>query len=60
MGVHRYAMTDQDLNQRVADAARGQLGERSWNAARSEGRAMTFEEAVAYALEGEDGSPDPA
>lgn len=51
---------DQELHQRVADAARGHLGEHAWNAARSEGRAMAFDEAVAYALDEEDGTPDPS
>ena len=59
-GVPRYAMVDQDLHRRVADASRGHLGDHVWNAARDEGRAMAFEEAVAYALEEEDGTPDPA
>ena len=48
---------DRELDARVADAARERLGERAWNAARDEGRAMSFDEAVAYALEGEDQSP---
>jgi len=56
-GVSRYAQVDRELDARVADAARERLGERAWNAARDEGRAMSFDEAVAYALEGEDQSP---
>jgi len=52
-----YAQVDYEPHQRVADAARGRLGERAWNAARNEGRAMAFDEAVAYALDEEDGSP---
>ncbi|HKH10124.1 MAG TPA: hypothetical protein VKA73_03165 [Rubrobacter sp.] len=56
-GVSRYAQVDRELDARVADAARERLGERAWNAARDEGRAMSFDEAVAYALEGEDQPP---
>lgn len=41
----------------MSDAAREQLGDGAYNAARDEGRAMSFEEVVAYALEGEGQSP---
>ncbi|HEV2092505.1 MAG TPA: hypothetical protein VGR18_04990 [Rubrobacter sp.] len=36
------------------NAAHERLGEPAWSAVRSEGRAMSFEEAVAHALEGKD------
>jgi predicted ATPase/DNA-binding XRE family transcriptional regulator/Tfp pilus assembly protein PilF len=49
-GLPIYVTTDHDLHQRVASAARESLGERAWAAARDEGRAMAFDEAVAYAL----------
>jgi hypothetical protein len=48
---------DHELYQRVADSAREQLGERAWTEARREGRAMSFEEAVAYVREGEEALP---
>jgi hypothetical protein len=37
---------------KLVEAAREQLGERVWTAAWDEGRAMSFEEAVAYVREG--------
>jgi tetratricopeptide (TPR) repeat protein len=40
-------------------AARSRLEEAAWKAAWAEGQAMTFEEAVSYALEGEAGSDTP-
>jgi non-specific serine/threonine protein kinase len=40
-------------------AARSRLDESAWKAALSEGQAMTFEEAVSYALEAEAGSDTP-
>jgi hypothetical protein len=33
------------------------LGEATFEEVRAEGRAMTFEQAVAYGIEGEDASP---
>ena len=59
-GIPRYALVDQELHGRVADAVRGHLGERAWNAAWAEGRAMALDEAVSYALEEENQPPDPA
>ncbi len=53
-GLPIYVTADHDLYQRVAYAARELLGERAWTAAHDEGRAMGFEEAVAYALERKD------
>jgi predicted ATPase/transcriptional regulator with XRE-family HTH domain len=56
-GVPRYAQVDREMHARVADAARERLGDVAYDAARNEGRAMSFGEAVAYAFEGEDGPP---
>ena len=55
-GLVLYAYTTYTSNephQRAASAAREELGERAWKEARDEGRTMTFEQAVEYALEGE-------
>jgi len=51
--------TTNQLHHRVASAARERLGERAWKEARDEGRAMSFEQAVEYALGeiGADASP---
>jgi hypothetical protein len=43
--------TDRSFNDRQLAAAREDLDERTWEEAWAEGRAMTTEEAVAYALE---------
>jgi hypothetical protein len=48
---------DPELHQRVAEAARKRLEEQAWTAARDEVRAMSFEEAVAYAREAEEVVP---
>ena len=62
-GLVLYAYTTYTSNephQRAASAAREELGEQAWKEARDEGRAMTFEQAVEYALEGENsGAADP-
>jgi tetratricopeptide (TPR) repeat protein len=50
-GTHLYAQMDHELYQRVVDAVRERLGERTWKKERDEGRAMSFEEAVAYVRE---------
>jgi hypothetical protein len=58
VGVPVYAQVDRDLRQRLADAAREELGEQAWGVALDEGRAMSFGEAVAYARDaGEDLPP---
>jgi hypothetical protein len=49
-GTPIYVTADHDLHQRVESAAREKLGEKQWTAAWDEGRAMGFEEAVAYTL----------
>jgi predicted ATPase/DNA-binding XRE family transcriptional regulator len=41
----------------IKAAARSQLGEATFEEVRAEGWAMTFEQAVAYGIEGEDASP---
>jgi predicted ATPase len=51
-----YAWADHDMHQRATDAAREALGERAWKEAWDEGGAMTFEEAVAYALREDEAS----
>jgi hypothetical protein len=51
-GLVLYAYARNELHQRAASAARDLLGDQAWTAAHDEGRAMSFEEAVAYALEG--------
>ena len=56
-GIPLYAQVDLELHQRAADAAREQLGEQAWAEAWDEGRAMSFEEAVAYAREGDEALP---
>ena len=62
-GLVLYAYTTYTSNephQRAVSAAREELGERAWKEARDEGRAMTFEQAVEYAFEGENsGTVDP-
>ena len=58
-GLVLYAYTTYTSNephQRAASAAREQLGERAWKEARDEGRALSFEQAVEYALERENTS----
>jgi tetratricopeptide (TPR) repeat protein len=54
-GTFLYAHMDHELHQRVSGAARDRLGEQAWTTARDEGRAMSFEEAVTYAL-GDEGA----
>jgi non-specific serine/threonine protein kinase len=56
-GIPIYVTTDHDLHRRVVDAVRERLGERAWKEACDEGRAMSFEEAVAYVREGDEPLP---
>jgi predicted ATPase len=49
--------TDRSFYERTLAAARENLGPEAWAEAREEGRAMTAEEAIEYALEGRDLSP---
>ena len=56
-GLVLYAYTTYTSNephQRAASAARELLGDQAWRAAHDEGRAMGFDQAVAYALETDD------
>ena len=48
--VYNYVKVDPSLYQRTRACALSQLGEDAFEAARAEGRAMTFEQAVEYAL----------
>ncbi|HEX2739681.1 MAG TPA: helix-turn-helix domain-containing protein [Rubrobacter sp.] len=57
VGTHHYAQMDHELYDRVADAARERLGEPAWTSARREGRAMSFDEVVAYVREGDEVLP---
>jgi predicted ATPase len=52
-GLILYAHASDEFHQRAAVAAREMLGERGWEEAHAEGRAMTFQQAVEYALEGD-------
>jgi non-specific serine/threonine protein kinase len=58
-GTLLYAQVDHELHQRVVDTVRESLGERAWKEAQDEGHAMTFEEAVAYALGEDEALPPP-
>jgi predicted ATPase/DNA-binding XRE family transcriptional regulator len=49
--VYDYYEPNRSLYQHIKAAVRSQLGEEDFEEARAEGRAMTFEQAVAYALE---------
>ena len=50
VGVPLYATADGKLHRDTAQEVRAELGEEAWLTARGEGREMTFEQAVAYAL----------
>jgi predicted ATPase/DNA-binding CsgD family transcriptional regulator len=58
VGVHTY-VPDRSLQQSQVAAARAQLEEAEWTAAWAEGRAMTSERALEYALE-QEATPEPA
>ena len=47
----RLSRADQIEHDRVVANARAQLDEATWETAWAEGRAMTLEQAIAYALE---------
>ena len=55
--VYNYVKVDPSLYQRTKASALSQLGEEAFEAAWAEGRAMTFEQAVVYALKGDEVSP---
>jgi predicted ATPase/transcriptional regulator with XRE-family HTH domain len=50
VGVPLYATSDGELHRDTARLVREELGEEAWLTAQGEGREMTFEQAVAYAL----------
>jgi hypothetical protein len=50
--VYNYYVPDPSLQERAIAEARSALGDVAFEEAGAEGRAMTFEQAVAYALEG--------
>jgi ATP/maltotriose-dependent transcriptional regulator MalT len=56
MGVEVSWSTWRTLNERGLAIARGKLDEETFEAVWAEGRAMTFEQAVAYALEDDEAS----
>jgi tetratricopeptide (TPR) repeat protein len=58
-GLPIYVTTDHELHQRVGDAVREELGERTWKEAHEEGRAMSLEQAVKYALGETDADVSP-
>jgi hypothetical protein len=49
--VYNYYKPDRSLYERTMADVRSRLGEEGFEEARAEGRAMTFEQAVNYALE---------
>ena len=55
--VYVYYEPDRSLYERTVTAVRSRLGESAFEKARVEGRAMNFEQAAAYALEGNEASP---
>jgi predicted ATPase/DNA-binding CsgD family transcriptional regulator len=58
VGVHTY-VPDRSLHQSLVAAARARLDEEAFEAAWAEGRTMTPEQAIEYALE-QEASPEPA
>jgi hypothetical protein len=56
--VYNYYLPDRSLYERTVSATRSQLGESAFEEAQAEGRAMTFEQAVAYAFEDHDAPPN--
>ena len=49
--VYNYYKPDRSLYERITSNVRSQLGEEGFEEAWAEGRTMTFEQAVEYALE---------
>jgi tetratricopeptide (TPR) repeat protein len=56
---YQQAPAERALREPYLAVARSWLDEAAWKAAWAEGQAMTFEEAVSYALEGDVGSDTP-
>ena len=55
--VYIYYEPDRSLYEDTVAQVRSQMGEEAFEAARAQGRALTFEQAVAYALEEDEASP---
>ncbi len=55
--VYLYYEPHRSRYERTAAAVRSPLGEEAFEEVRAEGRAMTFEQAVVYALEDDAASP---
>jgi non-specific serine/threonine protein kinase len=55
--VHKYYVPDPSLQERAVVEAYAALGDAAFEEARAQGQAMTFEQAVAYALEDDEISP---
>jgi hypothetical protein len=55
--VYDYYQPDRSLYERTVATVRSKLGEAAFEEARTKGRAMTFEQAVDYALGREEASP---
>jgi predicted ATPase/transcriptional regulator with XRE-family HTH domain len=55
--VYNYYKPDRSLYERATAKVRSRLGEAAFEEARDRGRSMTFEQAVAYALEEQKDSP---
>jgi hypothetical protein len=56
--VYNYYKPDRSLYERTTANVRSRLGERAFGEAWAEGRAMTPERAVEYALENDEASPE--
>ena len=55
--VYIYYEPDRSLYEHTVAAVRSQMGAETFEAARAQGRALTFKQAVACALEGDEASP---
>jgi hypothetical protein len=55
--VYNFYRPDPSVGELAVDEARAVLGDAAFEEARERGRMMTFEQAVAYALEGDEASP---
>ena len=55
--VYNYYQPDRSLYERTVSATRSRLGDVAFEAARAEGKSMTFEQAVEYALRDDEASP---
>ncbi len=57
VSVYVYYEPHRSLYEHTISAVRSRLGDAAFEEVREEGRAMTFEQAVAYGLEREEASP---